>query len=111
MLSKARANPVYHQIEGRSRHYYRNVYLYSDHWKELRAKKLEKNPNCEKCGRSVCVDVHHLIYRNLFDVTIDDLQSLCRKCHDEEHKKKIDKNEKDDYQREIKKASPEMIYG
>lgn len=27
------------------------------------------------------LDVHHLIYRNLYDVRRDDLRALCRRCH------------------------------
>lgn len=68
------------------REYYRAIYLKSDHWKQLRLKKLAKNPNCEKCNKSGRVDVHHKEYRNLYDVTIDDLQTLCREHHDEIHK-------------------------
>jgi 5-methylcytosine-specific restriction endonuclease McrA len=67
------------------RDYYRNVYLKSDHWRELRKRKLELNPLCEKCGGNNCVDPHHLLYRNLYDVQLSDLQTLCRKCHAEVH--------------------------
>jgi ribosomal protein L44E len=88
MLSKARANPVYNQIGSRSRYYYRNVYLESDHWKNLRREKLEKTPFCEKCNKDYCLDVHHLEYRNLFGVSIKDLQTLCRICHEKEHEDK-----------------------
>ena len=42
MLSKARDNPIYGVIKNR-RGYYRNVYLQSDHWKQLREKKLRSS--------------------------------------------------------------------
>ena len=66
--------------------WYREVYLKSDHWFNLRkAAKAKFGPKCAKCNASKKVDVHHLEYRNIFDVTVDDLQILCRNCHDLEH--------------------------
>jgi 5-methylcytosine-specific restriction endonuclease McrA len=67
--------------------YYRKVYLKSDHWKKLRADKLGVNPCCEKCGSTKRIEPHHLRYKNLYDVEITDLQTLCRKCHTLEHKR------------------------
>ncbi len=37
------------------------------------------------CGTRKRLDVHHLNYKNIHDVTVDDLQVLCRKCHNKEH--------------------------
>jgi hypothetical protein len=105
MLSKVRTNPVYNKIGEKNRNYYRNIYLQSDHWKNLRKEKLEKTPYCEKCNRDYCLDVHHLQYKNLFDVVIDDLQTLCRICHNQEHLKKNERVEK----RKIPKRSKESI--
>lgn len=79
--------------------WYRTVYLKSDHWKQLRENKLKSSPICEKCKRRKAVDVHHLNYRQLFDVGLDDLQSLCRPCHHAEHKQKgLPKRKKITYQ-------------
>lgn len=66
---------------------YRYEYLRSDHWKELRLRKLaEVDAMCESCGhRSVSNDVHHLRYRRLYDVKPKDLVCLCRHCHKELH--------------------------
>jgi hypothetical protein len=69
--------------------YYREVYLYSDHWKTLRKEKLEQVSVCEKCGAINNLDVHHLNYRGLYDVTLEDLQVLCRDCHKIVHSIKI----------------------
>ena len=33
------------------------------------------------------LDVHHKEYRELFDVKISDLETLCRRCHDKLHVK------------------------
>lgn len=67
------------------RKWYREVYLKSEHWRELRGRKLRQNPKCERCLSSAC-DVHHVNYRNIFDVQLTDLLSLCRPCHEEEHR-------------------------
>ena len=68
--------------------YYRNVYLLSEHWKRLRKKKLRLNPICEKCRARKHLDVHHLRYKHLYDVLVEDLQTLCRRCHCKVHGKK-----------------------
>jgi hypothetical protein len=70
------------------KHFYRNVYLKSDHWKNLREEKLEQVTACETCKTTCSLDVHHDNYRGLYDVRLTDLRVLCRKCHDDEHTKK-----------------------
>lgn len=67
------------------REWYRGVYLKSDHWKELKALKLTHNPICQRCGFKHHLDVHHVNYRNIFDVSLSDLLTLCRICHNKEH--------------------------
>lgn len=67
------------------RHWYRTVYLKSEHWSNLRHTKLRANPDCQKCGCSENLDVHHVNYRNLFDVSVSDLLTLCRPCHNRQH--------------------------
>lgn len=64
--------------------WYRTVYLKSDHWKSLRSRKLLVSPRCERCPETRGLDVHHVNYRNIFDVE-SDLLTLCRDCHDKEH--------------------------
>jgi hypothetical protein len=61
------------------RDYYWNHYLKSDHWKDLKTKKLEKNPICEGCKADKYLDVHHINYKNLYDVELDDLQTLLKR--------------------------------
>ena len=67
------------------RDFYRNQYLQSEHWKQLRSRKLILNPTCEICGGDKRVEPHHLLYKNLYDVEVTDLQSLCRQCHIKVH--------------------------
>jgi hypothetical protein len=69
------------------REYYRTEYLHSEPWKQLRMQKICSVNKCENCGSSLCLDVHHLNYKNLYDVELSDLQVLCRGCHIKEHDK------------------------
>ena len=70
------------------RAWYRTIYLKSDHWKALRKLALHTHgKKCHKCSKAVRLDVHHLNYRNIFDVEVTDLQILCRPCHKAEHQK------------------------
>lgn len=70
-----------------AKHAYRFGYLKSEHWANLRLSKLASvDARCQRCPtRDLSNDVHHLRYRNLYDVTEDDLLVLCRKCHDAIH--------------------------
>lgn len=67
--------------------FYRDTYLKSDDWKSLRAIKLHRrNGVCTLCQKSsMSNDVHHVKYRNLYDVSLRDLRVLCRSCHDWVH--------------------------
>ena len=67
--------------------WYRKVYLRSEHWKNLRKEKKKVNPICEVCGAKKKLDVHHKHYRNLYDVILEDLETLCRKCHKKRHER------------------------
>ena len=73
--------------------YYRNFYLKTPHWESLRKDKLASNPTCEVCGKEDFLDVHHNNYKNLYDVKLTDLKTLCRACHISEHSKR---NEQED---------------
>ncbi len=63
------------------RSWYRTVYLKSEHWSSLRARALERNSKCEACGRSGRREPHHMAYRQIYNVLVDDLVVLCRRCH------------------------------
>jgi hypothetical protein len=72
-------------------------YLESPHWQECRKLKLDEQRDvvgynfCEKCGgrpeatRKTALNVHHLTYERLGNELLDDLQIICRPCHDKEH--------------------------
>lgn len=48
--------------------------------------KLKANPICECCSTLSNLDIHHINYKSLYNVDLSDLKTLCRKCHNEEHK-------------------------
>lgn len=72
-------------IQGK--HFYRFSYLKSDHWKSLRLEKLASTgAACCRCEHiDPSNDVHHLNYKNLWDVELMDLVVLCRPCHKKVH--------------------------
>jgi len=73
------------------RQWYRQIYLRSDHWRDLRQTALERAGfKCSSCGCGGSLDVHHERYRSIYNVTQDDLSVLCRKCHKAEHEGKKD---------------------
>lgn len=60
-------------------------YLESDHWQHLRLKKLKRSRACWCCRSERKLEVHHIRYRQLYDVTVNDLRVLCAFCHDLYH--------------------------
>lgn len=73
--------------------YYRNTYLKSEHWWTLRVARLAKSKaKCLVCTKeSISNDVHHIRYRNLWDVKVGDLRVMCRQCHTAYHRQ-LDEN-------------------
>ena len=67
--------------------YYRDTYLKSKEWRNLRLERLYASRfTCELCGEKNCrFDVHHLEYKNLFGAERKHLRTLCRKCHQQVH--------------------------
>lgn len=61
-------------------------YLRSKHWKKTRKKKLkEAGSVCERCRRDKATQVHHLHYGSLHREKMEDLQVVCRPCHEKIH--------------------------
>lgn len=71
-------------------------YLQSQEWQEVRERVFkQRGRKCERCNedlRGKKADVHHKHYRNLFNEKLEDLEVLCRPCHNLEHKDKRKKS-------------------
>jgi hypothetical protein len=61
--------------------------LVSDRWRAVRAEAIRRaGYRCVRCGRDGRLDVHHAHgYRNLGRERPEELQALCRSCHDWVH--------------------------
>lgn len=66
------------------------VYLRSQRWRTFRAAMLElADHRCERCGHSeadyrlLVLDVHHWCYARLGCELPDDVEVLCRPCHED----------------------------
>lgn len=61
-------------------------YLKSGHWKYWRKRKLKNKKHCFVCYSTEQLEVHHLKYRNLFDIKSVDIKVMCHRCHGLLHK-------------------------
>jgi hypothetical protein len=61
-------------------------YISSAKWRRLRDEKIKSTGGlCERCGiskYSVALEVHHLNYKTFKRERFEDLQVLCKKCHE-----------------------------
>jgi len=63
-------------------------YIQSPAWQEKRKMVLERDGYCcTRCGSAINLDVHHLTYEHFGNEPLEDLVTLCRKCHGTVHKK------------------------
>jgi len=63
------------------------MFLESDFWRAMSlAKRKEADFTCERCGKREECQAHHKFYReHWFDVRMEDLECVCRGCHEVEH--------------------------
>lgn len=65
--------------------YYR-YYLTTASWQRKRQAALKAaGDRCQKCGTTQRLQVHHLSYDRVGQERLDDLQVLCRGCHELTH--------------------------
>jgi hypothetical protein len=65
-------------------------YINSPLWRKFKIKIRKKRGNkCEICGKQHSktepLHGHHLHYKNLFNEKEEDIQILCKNCHDKQH--------------------------
>jgi len=58
-------------------------YLQTQHWSMTR--DPWKVGRCEDCGRDGRTELHHLTYARLFCERREDVEELCRDCHERRH--------------------------
>ena len=64
-------------------------YLRSPEWRERRKMFLEMaNNECEECGSKKKLQVHHKNYDCLGDEEVDDVEVLCKDCHEDKELEK-----------------------
>lgn len=57
-------------------------------WQRLRRKKLQLNPVCEICQSAFNLQIHHVRYPSIWgEEQLEDLMTLCDRCHSEVHRK------------------------
>jgi len=62
-------------------------YLKTGHWKRLRAaKRVEGHGQCELCGSTERLNVHHRTYARRGCEKMEDLILVCTACHRTHHK-------------------------
>lgn len=62
------------------------LFLESEWWVQLSRRKRAAVGKCERCPSRRRLQSHHLHYPdNWFDTTMEDLEVLCRSCHEKEH--------------------------
>lgn len=63
------------------------AYLKSVRWRALRDKVLKRDSwKCTECRSKYNLHAHHLTYDRVGEEQLEDLKTLCRKCHSARHK-------------------------
>ena len=63
------------------------AYFKSKSWQRKRAKVIFRDgAQCRACGSRESLEVHHLIYARFTEEWLEDLITLCEKCHKAIHK-------------------------
>jgi len=85
-------NFVKNKVHGKYKNY--DEFLKSSYWKSVRKAILERDENkCRSCSSMVKLHVHHDTYiHHLNELNhLSDLRTLCEKCHNDYHKRKLNK--------------------
>jgi 5-methylcytosine-specific restriction endonuclease McrA len=73
----------------KNRAFYR-TYLQSEAWRHKRRWVLFRDERqCQHCGSRTQLEVHHRHYRNLGREKLEDLITLCKTCHQQQHGKPL----------------------
>lgn len=82
-------------------------HLHSQYWRTIREIALAKSKyKCSRCRTKDYLNAHHLTYENVGNERIEDIQILCRMCHEKEH---VDNNSTRDWTGHPTKGSKHAI--
>lgn len=89
-------------------------YLDSEQWQRVRSQRVSMDScKCVRCGSGKNLQVHHKTYERRGFEHLDDLETLCERCHKEEHERKIHeilgKNHWNDFASDF--ATPKLRHG
>ena len=76
-----------------SEHVNYHDYIKSDAWQRVRREALKRDGYvCQQCGTGKNLEVHHINYEHLGqDGELNDVITLCRKCHVKVHEQDFDR--------------------
>lgn len=77
-----RGNKNYYTVK-KERWY--DEYLQSEEWKAISAAVIERDGKCMTCGSKRRLVVHHVTYDNVGHEKLEDLITMCWKCHNRHH--------------------------
>ena len=65
-------------------------WVLSPAWRRIRNAKLKDSGyKCELCGSAKNLQVHHITYEHIGDEPLDDLLTVCNKCHKKLHREDL----------------------
>lgn len=89
--------------EVKTQHHFRpprKKYIHTNHWKKIRRRALKRDGHrCTECRRRCWdedprlkrgrtkLEVHHLTYDRIYRELLEDVVTLCQRCHATEHQR------------------------
>lgn len=65
-------------------------HMKSDYWRKIRFQVRERDKHkCRHCGSGMNLVCHHITYENLGNESLDDLLTLCKRCHYNVHQEDL----------------------
>jgi 5-methylcytosine-specific restriction endonuclease McrA len=65
-------------------------HMKSDYWRKIRFQAFQRDKHkCRHCGSGMNLVCHHITYENLGNESLDDLLTLCKRCHYNVHQEDL----------------------
>jgi 5-methylcytosine-specific restriction endonuclease McrA len=79
---------IFRHYSKRPYNWYYDNYLKSEHWRKLRQRVLARDHyQCTSCHCKNNLQIHHLSYKHLHHERMNELVTLCPRCHRYRHNK------------------------